>query len=47
MPGNPQVNAKMGFAPLELVDVAVGHMSVKIYPRITATMPVYEHAHAF
>jgi hypothetical protein len=37
----------MGFAPLKLVDMAVSHVSVKLYPRITATMPVYERAHAF
>ena len=47
VPRNPQVNAKMGFAPLELVNVTVGHISVKLYPRITAMMPVYERAHAF
>jgi hypothetical protein len=47
VPRNPQVNAKMGFAPLKLVDMAVSHVSVKLYPRITATMPVYERAHAF
>jgi hypothetical protein len=37
----------MGFAPLKLVDVAVGRVFVKLYPRITATMPVYKRAHAF
>jgi hypothetical protein len=47
VPGNPQVNAEMCFAPLKLVDVAIGCVSVKLYPRITATMPVYERAHAF
>ncbi len=47
MPRNPQVNAKMGFAPLELADVAVSRISIKLYPRIMATMPVYKRAHAF
>ena len=47
VPRNPQVNAEMGFAPLELVEVAVGRISVKLYLRITARMPVYERAHAF
>jgi hypothetical protein len=37
----------MGFAPLDLVDVSVGRSSIKLYPRLTASMPVYERAHAF
>ncbi len=44
---NPQVNAQMGFAPLKLVDVAIGHITMKLYPKITSTMPIYKHAHAF
>ncbi len=37
----------MGFAPLDLVNVLVGRSSIKLYPRLTASMPVYERAHAF
>jgi hypothetical protein len=44
---NYQVSAKMGFAPLDLVDVPVGRSTCKLYPKLTASMPVYEHAHAF
>ena len=38
---------EMGFAPLDLVDVPVGRITVKLYPRITPAMPVHERAHAF
>ena len=47
---SPQVSRvvyKMGFAPLDLVDVPVGGMTVKLYPKITPAMPVHEHTHAF
>ncbi len=44
---NYQISAEMGFTPLDLVDVSVGRSSIKLYPRLTALMPVYEHAHAF
>jgi hypothetical protein len=37
----------MGFAPLNLVDVPVGRMTVKLYPTITPVMPVHECMHAF
>ncbi len=37
----------MGFAPLNPVDVSVGWMNVKLYPKIAPSMPVYEQAHAF
>jgi hypothetical protein len=47
VPRNLQVNAKTGSPPLELVGMAVDRISVKLYPRITARMPVYECAHAF
>jgi hypothetical protein len=40
------VNA-MGFTPLELVDVHVGHMTVKLYPKIGPTMQIWEQAHAY
>ena len=35
---------KMGFAPLDLVDVPVGRMTVKLYPKITPVLPVHERA---
>ena len=38
---------EMGFAPLDPVDVPIGRMTVKLYPKITAAMPVHERAHAF
>jgi hypothetical protein len=44
---NYQISAKMGFAPLDLIDVSVGQSSIKLYPKLTASMPVYEQVHAF
>ena len=38
---------EMGFAPLDPVDIRIGAMTVKLYPKITAAMPVHERAHAF
>ncbi len=46
-PQDSRVVYKMGFAPLVLVDVPVGRMTVKLYPKITPAMPVHECAHAF
>ncbi len=46
-PQDMRVVHEMGFAPLDPVDVFVGRMSVKLYPKITPSMPVYERAHAF
>ncbi len=37
----------MGFAPLDPIDVSVGRMNIKLYPKIAPSMPVYEQAHAF
>ena len=37
----------MGFTPLDLVDVPVGHMTVKLYRKITPAMPVHERVHAY
>jgi hypothetical protein len=37
----------MGFAPLELVDIAISRITAKLYPKITSTMPIHECAHAF
>ncbi len=38
---------KMGFAPLDFVDVPVHRITVKLYPKIMPAMPVHERAHAF
>jgi hypothetical protein len=46
-PQDSRVVHKMGFAPLDPIDVSVGWMNVKLYPKITPSMPVYEQAHAF
>jgi hypothetical protein len=45
-PQDSQVVHEMGFAPLNPIDVSVGRMNVKLYPKITPLMPVYKHAHA-
>jgi hypothetical protein len=44
---NYQISAKMGFAPLDLVNVSVRRSSIMLYPRLMALMPVYERTHAF
>ncbi len=46
-PQDTRVVHEMGFAPLDPVDVFVGRMSIKLYIKITPSMPVYERAHAF
>ena len=46
-PQDLRVVHEMGFAPLDPVDVRIGTMTVKLYPKITANMPVHERAHAF
>jgi hypothetical protein len=38
---------EMGFAPLDPVNVPVGWMIVKLYPKIIPLMPMHERAHAF
>ena len=38
---------EMGFAPLDLVNVPVGHITVKLYPKISPVMPIHERVHAF
>jgi hypothetical protein len=40
------VNA-MGSTPLDLVDVHVGHMTIKLYPKIRPAMKIWERAYAF
>jgi hypothetical protein len=37
----------MGFTPLDLVNVTVGHVSAKLYPKITLTMQIFDRAHAW
>ena len=45
---DPRAVFAMGFAPLDLVDVSVGQLHVKVYPKIGPSMTfVYERAHAF
>ena len=46
-PQDLRVVHEMGFAPLDPVDIRIGAMTVKLYPKITAAMPVHERAHAF
>ena len=46
-PQDSRVVYGMGFTPLDLVDVPVGRMTIKLYPKITPVMPVHERAHAF
>ncbi len=46
-PQDSRVVHKMGFAPLDPVDVSVGRMNVKLYPKIMPSMPMYKCAHAF
>ena len=46
-PQDSRIVYKMGFAPLDLVDVPVGRITVKLYPKISPAMPVHERAHAF
>jgi len=45
---DPRAVFAMGFAPLDLVDVSVGQLHVKLYPKIGPSMVfVYERTHAF
>ena len=37
----------MGFVPLNLIDVSVGRINVKLYPPLTKDMPVHERGHAY
>jgi hypothetical protein len=46
-PQDSRTVSEMGFSPLDPVDVPIGRMTVKLYPKITAAMPVHERAHAF
>jgi hypothetical protein len=46
-PQDSRIVHEMGFAPLDPIDVSVGRMNIKLYPKIMPLMPVYERAHAF
>ncbi len=43
----PIVVDAMGFMPLDLVDVHVGHMTIKLYPKIGLAMKIWERTYAF
>ncbi len=47
MPHESAVVAAMGFTPLDLVDVHVGRTTVKLYPKISPLMQIWEHTHAY
>jgi hypothetical protein len=36
-----------GFTPQDLVEVCVRTLTIKMYPKITPPMPVFERAHSF
>jgi hypothetical protein len=46
-PFNPNAISEMGFMPLDLVDITVGRVSAKLYPKITLTMQIFDRAHAW
>ncbi len=46
-PQDSRVVHNLSIAPPDPVNVSVGRMNVKLYPKITPSMPVYEQAHAF
>jgi hypothetical protein len=46
-PQDLRVVHEMAFAPLNPVDIRIGAMTIKMYPKITPGMPVHERAHAF
>jgi hypothetical protein len=46
-PFNPNVISDMGFTPLDLVDITIGRVTAKVYPKITPTMQIFDHAHAW
>ncbi len=37
----------MAFTPLDLVNITVGRVTVKVYPKITSTMEIFERAHVW
>jgi hypothetical protein len=46
-PFNPNAISEMDFTPLDLVGITVGHVSAKLYPKITSTMQIFDRAHAW
>ncbi len=46
-PQDSRIVHEMGFAPIDPVNVPVGWMIVKLYPKIVPLMPVHEGTHAF
>jgi hypothetical protein len=44
---NSGLSTAMGFTSKELVDITVGCVSAKVYPKITQSMPPFECAHAY
>jgi hypothetical protein len=46
-PFNPNAISEMGFTPLDLVDITVGHISAKLYPKIMSMMQIFDHTHAW
>jgi hypothetical protein len=44
---NLGLSTKMGFTPKDLVDISVGPISAKVYPKITQSMPLFKGAHAY
>jgi hypothetical protein len=46
-PFNPSVTSDMGFTPLDLVDITVGSVTAKVYPKITPTMQIFDRPHAW
>jgi hypothetical protein len=46
-PFNLNAISEMGFMPLDLVNVTVGRVSAKLYPKTTSTMQILNRAHAW
>jgi hypothetical protein len=44
---DPAIFDQMGFAPVNLVNVSIGHISAKLYPKINLATPLHKHTHAF
>ncbi len=47
MMDNSGLSAAMDFTPNDLVDITVGCISAKVYPKITQSMPPFERVHAY
>jgi hypothetical protein len=46
-PFNLNAISEMGFTPLDLIDVTVGRVSAKLYPKTMSMMQIFDHAHAW